>query len=139
LWQLSAQSFVSCLLIHFNKRFYLKFHLDDSTYRMMLQSLDSLHLTDGVGEVRDLDFIKDDIWLYDTAVIENLERRRGTWEINLLFAHYQQPLKFLSRRITSETCPKKAALTASLMRRQAAKDQRGTLTIKLEDLNLPEN
>lgn len=117
----------------------MRFHLDDSTYRIMLQSLDSLHLTDGVGDVRDLDFIKDDVWLFDTAVIENLARRRGTWEINLLFAHYQQPLKFLSRRITSETCPRRAALVASLMRRQAAKDQRGTLTVKLEDLNLPEN
>jgi hypothetical protein len=93
----------------------LKFHLDDSTYRMMLQSLDSLHLTDGVGEVRDLDFIKDDIWLYDTAVIENLERRRGTWEINLLFAHYQQPFRDLPQK----SCPRCLAHAAASRQRPA--------------------
>ena len=117
----------------------MPFRLDNNTYRMMLQSLDNLHFSDGVGEVRDLNFIKDDVWLYDTAVIENLERRRGTWEINLLFAHHEQPLKFLSRRITTQACPKRAAMMAFYMRRLAAKDQRGTLEVKLQDFNLSPN
>jgi hypothetical protein len=117
----------------------MKCQLDPQAYQAMLRFLNSLHLTDGVGQARDLGFFREDAWLADTAVIEHLQRRRGAWEICLLFAHYRQPLRFIARRISSHACPRKAALTAMLMRRLAAKDQRGTLALRIEDLRIDLN
>ncbi len=115
------------------------FKIDDKVYDDMLKMLNSLHFQDRVGEAKDMEFVKDDAWLADTAVIENLWRRGGTWEIHLVFAHHQKPLTFLSRNITQHTCPKRAAVMASLMRRLAAKDQRGTLRVKIENFNFSKN
>ena len=36
-------------------------------------------------------------------------------------------------------CPKRAVMMASFMRRLAAKDQRGTLEINIDDFKLPKN
>ena len=112
------------------------FTMSDRVYQGMLDALNNQHFTEKSGEATDMDFINDDMWLPDTAVIENLFRRRGTWEVHLLFAHHKQPLKFLSRRITAHTCPKRAAQMGFYMRRLAAKDQRGTLTINIIDFKL---
>jgi hypothetical protein len=111
------------------------FILDPRLYQQVLQGMNSLHFTDHVGAACDLDFIKADYWLADSAVIDRLVLRKGTWDINLLFAHHTTPLRFLSRRITSHSCPKRAAMMAGFMRRLAAKDQRGTLRLSLEHLD----
>jgi hypothetical protein len=108
-------------------------------YAKMLDELSNLFFTEKLGLDSDMDFYRNDFWLSDTAVIELLQLRRGTWEINLLFAHHKTPLKFLSRRITSNSCPKKARTMAFYMRRLAAKDQRGTLSLDINDLNLTLN
>lgn len=115
------------------------FQMNTTAYEEMLNLLNSLHFTDKAGEAADMTFMSKDDWLSDTAVIENVIRRKGTWEIHLLFAHFQEPLKFLSRLITSNTCPKRAAMMAHFMRRLAAKDQRGTLKIKITDFHFPTN
>lgn len=115
------------------------FQMNAKAYEEMLDLLNGLHFTDKAGEASDMAFIGEDDWLSDTAVIENVIRRKGAWEIHLLFAHYKAPLKFLSRLITSNACPKRAAMMAHFMRRLAAKDQRGTLKINLNDFHLPTN
>lgn len=109
--------------------FHPNFSLDDKSYLAMLAALAEVHLHDGLGHDRDLLFLRKDYWLGDTAVIDRLIRRHGTWDIHLLFAHHRFPLRFISRRITCHPCPRKAALMAGYMRRLAAKDQRGTLCI----------
>lgn len=116
-----------------------EFHCDAASYEGMLGMLNNLFSVDGVGQVLDMEFIRNGLWLSDSAVIENLQKRKGAWEINLLFAHHQKPLQFLSRRITSHSCPRKAAIAASLMRRLAAKDQRGTLSVNISDLRMLPN
>ncbi len=110
------------------------FHIDERVYQQMLYALHGLHILDVVGQERDLGFLQDGVWLTDSAVIESLRRVRGEWEISLVFAHYQRPMQFLRRRIISFSCKRKADLTASLMRRLAAKDQRGTLCIDPDQL-----
>jgi hypothetical protein len=115
------------------------FEIDDHFYVEMLKMLNTLHFNERVGEHEDMDFIKNDRWLSDTAVIENLWRRKGIWEIHLLFAHHKQPLTFLSRNITQHACPKRATMMASFMRRLAAKDQRGTLELNIEDFKFHKN
>lgn len=116
-----------------------RFHLDESAYGNMLEYLSVLARTDKSGEKKDIAFIHEDFWLQDTAVIENIERRNGEWNIYLVFAHHLAPLKFIKRKIVNFACPKKAALTAHYMRRQAAKDQRGTLVINSKLIKLSFN
>jgi hypothetical protein len=46
-----------------------------------------------------MEFLSDDWWLRDTAVTENIVKRNGMWEIQLVFAHYLQPWKLIKRNI----------------------------------------
>ena len=115
------------------------FTMPTELYARMLDELSNLFFTEKLGLDEDMNFYRDDFWLTDTAVIELLLLRKGAWEVNLLFAHHKTPLKFLSRRITSHSCPKRAHTMAFYMRRLAAKGQRGTLTVDIKDLNLTLN
>jgi hypothetical protein len=115
------------------------FMMPPALYAKMLDELSNLFFTEKLGLDADMNFYRDDIWLSDTAVIETLLLRKGTWEVSLLFAHHKMPLKFLTRRITSHSCPKRARTMAFYMRRLAAKDQRGTLSVDINDLHLSLN
>lgn len=112
------------------------FDLDDSAYNELLNLLNNQHFTEKPGNTSDMDFLSDDWWLRDTAVIENIVRREGMWEIQLVFAHYQEPYKLIKRVISRHTCKDKAELSAWYMRRLAAKDQRGTLKVDIGDFKL---
>ncbi|KPM49728.1 hypothetical protein [Jiulongibacter sediminis] len=115
------------------------FHIDPKLYDELLESLNEMHFTESRGNITDFNIYFDDLWLSDTAVVENLSLVQGMWDIQLLFALSNNPLRFIKRSIVSSPDKKRATLTASLMRRLAAKDQRGTLCIRIEDLNLSEN
>jgi hypothetical protein len=116
-----------------------KIQLDEVAYSMMLDSINVFYASNKPGTASDIDFIKDDYWLQNTAVIENIEKRKGCWEIFLVFAHHLHPLKFIKRGITNFSCLKKATITAQYMRRLAAKDQRGTLFVHQENINITFN
>lgn len=117
----------------------IKGSLSAEMYGRMLDHLNTLHLTDQLGHQADLSFLKEDQWLCDSVVIDRVTLRRGTWEIDLVFAHVDTPLKFLTRRITSQTCPRRAVQMAGFMRRLAAKDQRGTLELNTDTFVAPLN
>ena len=110
--------------------------LDDKVYNVMLCFLDNQHFTEIQGDKDDLLFLKNDWWLADTAVIDTINYKRGGWEVYLTFANYKKPLQFIVRKIIRCFSEGKAITAAHYMRRLAAKDQRGTLTLKLKDLNL---
>jgi len=114
-------------------------HLDGKAYNEMLNLLNNQHFTDKSGKQVDMEFLSDDWWLRDTAVIENIVKRKGMWEIHLVFAHYQEPNKLIKRVISRYPSKEKAELNAWYMRRLAAKDQRGTLKVKLADFKLCDN
>lgn len=116
-----------------------QFEMDDLAYSQMLGKLGSLYFTDKPGNAQDCAFIYDDTWLSDTAVIDQLRYYKRMWEIRLVFAHFQDPMRFLARRISAHSCPKRAAMMAGYMRRLAAKDQRGTLRVNLADLSIELN
>lgn len=115
------------------------FFIQPDMYAKMLDELSNLFFTEKLGLDADMNFYRDDLWLSDTAVIESIQLRKGSWEISLLFAHHKIPMKFLTRRISSHSCPNKAKMMAFYMRRLAAKDQRGTLTVDINDLKLSLN
>lgn len=112
------------------------FYLDDNTYEELLDLMNNQHFVNRPGSTVDMDFLSDDWWLRDTAVIENIVKREGMWEIHLVFAHYQEPQKLIKRVISRYTCKSKAEMSAWYMRRLAAKDQRGTLRVNLDDFGL---
>ncbi len=115
------------------------FLLDPSLYAQVLDCLSNLFFTDKVGDTKDMDFLRDDRWLSDTAVIDQVSLRKGLWLISLVFVHHKMPMKFLMRRITSHACPRRAGMMALYMRRLAAKDQRGTLKIESDSFHTPLN
>lgn len=112
------------------------FQLGDEAYNQLLNLLNNQHFTDKPGLQADMEFLSDDWWLRDTAVIENIVRREGMWEIHLVFAHFQEPYKLIKRVISRHPSKDKATLNAVYMRRLAAKDQRGTLKVNLDDFGL---
>jgi hypothetical protein len=109
--------------------------IDENVYETMLDYMHGLAAGERHGGPKDAAFINDDFWLQDTAVIENIECRKGEWNVYLVFAHHLQPLKFIKRKIVHFVCPKRAALAAHYMRRLAAKDQRGTLAVSHAQIN----
>ena len=112
------------------------FHLTDSAYNELLNLLNNQYFIEKPGNQTDMSFLSEDWWLRDTAVVENIVRRKGMWEIHLVFAHYKEPQKLIKRIISKYTCKKKAELSAWYMRRLAAKDQRGTLEVDINDFKL---
>ncbi len=105
------------------------FHLDERAYQALLSLLNNQHFTEVVGGIVDFNLLFDDDWLQDSAVIENIECRRGQWEVHLVFAHYKNPYRLIKRKITTCFCRHQAETHAYYMRRLAAKDQRGTLVV----------
>ena len=89
-----------------------------------------------IARSADLLFITDGSWLKDTAVIDAISSKQGAWDVYLIFAHYKNPLQLIVRKITRCFSEGKAITASYYMRRQAAKDQRGTLAVALKDLNL---
>lgn len=90
----------------------------------------------GIAQAEDLLFIIDGSWLKDSAVIDTIEKKNGAWEVHLIFAHYKNPLQLIVRNITRCFSEQKAKAAAFYIRKEAAKDRRGTLTISISDLDL---
>ncbi|HKK87266.1 MAG TPA: hypothetical protein VJ917_00365 [Saprospiraceae bacterium] len=115
-------------------------NIDYTTYSWLLKNINQQVFSDSTNaSLCDLNFIKEEAWLCDTAVINRVEKRNGTYLISLVFAHQKNPLKLLIRPITEMNCKKKAIMMSEIFKRQAAKDQRGTITIKEEKLNISLN
>ena len=113
--------------------------LSSSAYRAMLDLLGNLYQSDCSAAASDSRFLRQDAWLIDTAVQEEITPGMGLWHIHLLFIHYNNPLQFRRRWITSHVQKNKAHLMASFMRRLAAKDQRGTIPPPFDHFQLDQN
>jgi hypothetical protein len=79
-----------------------KYHnIDNKTYSWLLKNINQQVLLDSTNaSLYDLSFIKEEAWLCDTAVINRIEKRNGTYLISLVFAYEKNPLKLLVRHIT---------------------------------------
>jgi len=114
--------------------------LDYDVYQWMLKGINQNALFDDrIGDESEFHFLRSNHWLLDAAVVDRINFRKGQFRIDLVFAHQKQPLKLLVRHITVHSDRKKAAIMSQLFRRQAAKDQRGTIIIDEGLLNLGYN
>ncbi|MCU0376524.1 MAG: hypothetical protein MUF24_14550 [Chitinophagaceae bacterium] len=105
-------------------------------YGQLLDGLNNLHFQEKPGIPTDMLFISDEFWLQDTAVIDHINPMKGMHGVSLIFAHHLNPYKFICRYITAYADARRAATSAHYMRRQAAKDQRGTLKVSANFFNL---
>ncbi len=92
-----------------------------------------------VANASDLLFIKEGDWLKDAAVIDMIFARKGAWDVCLVFAHHKNPLQLIVRNITRCFSENKANSAAFYMKKDAAKDRRGTLKVSFKDLNICNN
>jgi hypothetical protein len=113
--------------------------LDQRAYANALSGIKALELVERKGSHADFALFYEDRWLSDTAVVEYVARIRGMWRVELVFAHVHNPLRFIKRHITTKPDHKQAAQQAYYMRRLAAKDQRGTLTLSVKQFGLCPN
>lgn len=111
-------------------------HLSAEIYGKLLDGLNNLHFQEKPGRQTDMLFISDEFWLQDTAVIDHVNLLKGMHGVSLIFAHHLNPYKFICRHITAYADARRAATSAHYMRRQAAKDQRGTLKVSANFFNL---
>ena len=88
------------------------------------------------GKQEDLYFITEGAWLKDSAVIDAISYHNGGWDVYLIFAHYKNPLQLIVRNITRCYSEQKARAAAFYIRKEAAKDRRGTLNVSIQNLGL---
>ena len=112
---------------------------DNKVHELLLGFMENDRAVGKKGSIADLFFLHDASWLGNTAVIDRIEYRKGAWEISLIFSHYQNPLQLIVRRIVCCPSEQKAELVAFYLRRQAAKDPRGTLEVTIKDFSLCPN
>jgi len=105
----------------------------------MYHFLDNEKYVGRIAHPGDMLFITDGSWLKDAAVIEVISSRQGAWDVYLIFAHYRNPLQLIVRNITRCFSEQKALTAAFYIRKEAAKDRRGTLNVSIKDLDLCSN
>lgn len=115
------------------------FALDEAAQTNAQRGLRELEVVERKGSRADFAPFREDRWLTDTAVIEDVARVRGEWRVGLVFAHVHDPLRLIRRHIMAHPSAQRAALHAHYMRRLAARDQRGTLTVSVGQLALCPN
>ena len=93
---------------------------------------------DTCGRMKDYDFLIKSTWLQDAAVIDRIKYQGGKWAISLVFANPKETA-FIIRFIRSTISLQKAKVEAEFIKRTAAKDPRGTVTISPDLFGCPEN
>lgn len=103
------------------------------TYQWLLGSINNVVCySNSLAKEYEMDFIKDNSWYSETVVTERIVKRKGQWHVDLVFAYYKDPFRLLVRNITHCISYDKAKITGNIMKKQAAKDQRGTLSVNQE-------
>ena len=114
--------------------------IDVETYQWLLRSINQITLLeDQRADEAALTFIRQGEWLSESAVLAHINKRKGTWCIDLVFAHPGEPLRLLVRKIAEETSWTKACIRGAFFQRQAAKDQRGTILPALSSFTINNN
>jgi hypothetical protein len=101
---------------------------------MLAQCTDSI-----LGLMQDAKSPENAAWLADSAVIDRVSLQKGVWQVSLIFANKHNPIEYIIRLITSTTHASQAQQIAHYMRRQAARDSRGTITLHADSFHLSKN
>ncbi len=91
------------------------------------------------GRREDLQLFVDDRWLMNTEVRYLLQKRKGLWELTMLYISVLDPLKFICRKIDTYSSEKKAKTFAQILQRGIRKDARGTLKTNRDAFNFCDN
>lgn len=91
------------------------------------------------GTQQDFKILEEDQWLINTEVRYQLQKRKGLWDLTMLYVAIDNPLKFICRTIDSYNSEKKALTFAKILQRGIRKDARGTLKIYNNAFNICSN
>ena len=116
-----------------------RFNIDKRVYDHLIKLIKSQPHTEKSGGRIDMRFLFEDQWLKDTAVISNIIKRKGMWEVQLVFAQSNKPHQLIKRIITTYSNKQKAVISAKYMQRIAAKDARGTLVVNTDGFKVCTN
>jgi hypothetical protein len=114
-------------------------HISERVLSAMNRFLENETCIGQPAQPGDMVFISEGAWLKDAAVIDTINNNQGAWDVSLIFAHYKNPLQLLVRNITRCFTEQKARAAAFYIRKEAAKDRRGTLSVSINDLSLCTN
>jgi hypothetical protein len=91
------------------------------------------------GQLIDLSFLHKDSWLINTEVRYHLQKKKGLWELNMVYIAIENPIKFLLKKIDVYSSEKKAIIFAKILQRGIRKDARGTLKSDRNAFNICAN
>lgn len=91
------------------------------------------------GDSCDLKFLRKDSWLMDTEVRYALEKKKGLWQLTMVYVAVENPFKLYRKTIDAYHSEKKALLYARLLQRGIRKDARGTLKTNRDAFNICHN
>lgn len=91
------------------------------------------------GQLIDLSFLEKDTWLMNTEVRYHLQKKKGLWELNMVYIAIENPIKFFLRKIDVYPSEKKALIFAKILQRGIRKDARGTLKSNRNAFNICAN
>ena len=69
----------------------------------------------------------------------HLQKKRGLWELSMIYIAIENPMKFLCRKIDAYSSEKKAITFAKILQRGIRKDARGTLKSNQNAFNICAN
>ena len=91
------------------------------------------------GKKQDTEFLINDKWLMNTEVRYHLQKKKGLWELSMIYIAIENPMKFLFRKIDAYPSEKKALTFAKILQRGVRKDARGTLKSDRNAFNICAN
>ena len=91
------------------------------------------------GEATDFGLLQSDRWLMDTEVRYHLQKRKGLWDLTMIYVAIDNPFKLICRKIDSYPSEKKAKIFAEILQRGIRKDARGTLKTNKNAFHICDN
>lgn len=88
---------------------------------------------------KEVQFINEDNWIKDAAVIETIICAQGNWQVSLIFALHSNPLQLIVRNIKSCISEQKATRSIDFMKKEIAINSAPTLPISIDLLKLCTN
>jgi hypothetical protein len=110
--------------------------ISDFVLSAMNNFLDNENCVGQMARDEDVKQLTNGSWLKNAAVIDDISGRNGAWDVSMVFANYKNPLQLMMKKITRCYSQQRAMVAAFYIRKEAAKDIRGTLTVSVNDLNL---
>lgn len=94
---------------------------------------------DSVGSRADFHTLDNDKWLMDTEVRYRLRKRKGMWELVMVYIYFHNPFQIFCKTIDKYPSERKAKMYAGILQRAIGKDARGNIKTREDAFNICDN